>query len=292
MDAEEKESKSMVEVSCKEKIRGRMHLLTNTEMKIARYVLENYELVLNSNITELAENAQVSDASVVRFCKSLGYKGYQDFKINAARDVLPKEKHFNPSLEQYDDADTICKKIFASEMAVLNRTLASLDPELVQSAARSIQQAEKLVFFGSGGSLLVGKDAQHKFMKIGIQTYVYDDVDMQLMASSLLKPGDVAFCISHSGSNYHVIHCLKNAKENGAKTIALVSQGKTPMSKLADIVLYTVSEETMFKSESTSTRIAQLAMLDAIIAMVAFENYDQSYQAIQKTRKSTSQNKL
>ena len=59
--------------------------------------------MLNYKITELAEEAGVSDASVVRFCKSVGYKGYQDFKVNAARDVLPRDKHFNPSLEQGDE---------------------------------------------------------------------------------------------------------------------------------------------------------------------------------------------
>ena len=91
----------MVEISCIEKIRGKEKLLTNTEKKIAEYVLNNYDKVLNCNITELAEGAGVSDASVVRFCKSIGYKGYQDFKINAAKDVLPQEKHFNPSIEQY-----------------------------------------------------------------------------------------------------------------------------------------------------------------------------------------------
>lgn len=282
----------MVEISCKEKIRGRMHLMTITEMKIADYVLNNYEAVLNNNITELAENSGVSDASVVRFCKGLGYKGYQDFKVNAARDVLPKDKHFNPSLKQSDDDETICKKIFSSEIEVLKRTLSSLDMDTISNIVEIILNAKKIIFFGSGGSLLVGKDAQHKFMKIGISIFVYEDIDMQLMSSSLMKKEDVALCISHSGSNYNVLQCLKNAKENGAKTIALVTQGKTPISKSADFVLYTASEETMFRSESVSTRIAQLAVLDTLISIVAFRNYDKSYQAIQETRKSTSQNKF
>lgn len=273
-------------------IHGKMNLLTNTEKKIANYVLDNYETVLNYNITELAENVGVSDASVVRFCKSLGYKGYQDFKINAAKDVLPKGKHFNPSLEQYDDTKTICEKIFSSAIAVLNRTLASMDVVAVEEAADMIRAAGKIVFFGSGGSLLVGKDAQHKFMKIGIRSYVYEDVDMQMMASSLLEPNDVAFCISHSGSNYNVLNCMKNAHENGASTIALVSQGRTPISKNGDIVLYTASEETIFRSESASTRIVQLAMIDTLVAIVAFKDYNESYAAIQKTRKATSENKF
>lgn len=282
----------MVRGSCKEIIRGRMHLLTNTEMKVANYVLDNYEEVLNANITELAENAGVSDASVVRFCKSLGYKGYQDFKISAARDVLPRDRHFNPSLEQGDDPETICKKIFTSEVNVLNQTLASLEMNIVYQAAEAIKAAGRLIFFGSGGSLLVGKDAQHKFMKIGVRAYVYDDIDMQLMSSSLMEEGDVAFCVSHSGSNYNVLKCMKNAQENGAVAIALVGQGKTPISKRADMVLYTASEETMFQSESVSTRIAQLAIVDALVAIVAFEDYENSYNAIQETRRATSEGKL
>lgn len=278
-------------ISCKQKIRGMMNHLTNTETKIAKYVLDHYDSVLTSNITELAEKAGVSDASVVRFCKSLGYKGYQDFKINAARDILPKEKHLNPSLEPSDDMGTICKKIFSTEVAVLDRTLAGLDLEAVEQAAHMIRTAQKMVVFGTGGSLLVGKDAQHKFLKIGIEVYVYEDVDMQLMASSLMKQGEVALCISHSGYNSHVVNCMKNAAENGAGRIALVSQGKTPVSKNADVVLYTASEETIFKSESVSTRIAQLAIMDSLVAIAAFQDYEDSYQAIQQTRKATSQNK-
>lgn len=278
-------------ISCKQKIRGKMNHLTNTEAKIAKYVLDHYDQVLSSNITELAEQAGVSDASVVRFCKSLGYKGYQDFKINAARDLLPKEKHLNPSLEPSDDMGTICKKIFGTEVAVLDRTLAGLDLEAVERAAHMIRNAKKLVIFGSGGSLLVGKDAQHKFLKIGIQVYVYEDMDMQLMASSLMKEDEVALCISHSGYNSNVVNCMKNAAECGAGRIALVSQGKTPVSKNAEVVLYTASEKTIFKSESVSTRIAQLAIIDSLVAIVAFQDYEDSYQAIQQTRRATSQNK-
>ena len=97
----------MVEVSCKEKIMGSMHLLTNSESKIAKYVLDNFNETLNYNVSELADKAGVSDASVVRFCKSLGYKGFQDFKISAAQDILPRDRYFNPSLEQNDDVMTI-----------------------------------------------------------------------------------------------------------------------------------------------------------------------------------------
>ena len=256
----------MVGESCKEVIQGKKHRLTNTELKLADYILEHYDEALNYNVTELADSAGVSDASVVRFCKKLGYKGYQDFKVNAAKDVLPRDRHFNPGLEQDDDIETICKKIFLSEVNVLNRTLASLDTNELKVVA-------------------------HKFMKIGIRAFVYEDIDLQLMSSSLMSEKEVAIGISHSGSNRNVIDCIKNAKENGAETIAIVGQGKTPLSKIADMILYCSSEETMFESESVSTRIAQLAIIDAIVAIVAFDNYEESYTAIQRTRRATSENK-
>ena len=281
----------MVGESCKEVIQGKKHRLTNTELKLADYILEHYDEALNYNVTELADSAGVSDASVVRFCKKLGYKGYQDFKVNAAKDVLPRDRHFNPGLEQDDDIETICKKIFLSEVNVLNRTLASLDTNELKVVAEKIEKAEKIVFFASGGSLIVAKDAAHKFMKIGIRAFVYEDIDLQLMSSSLMSEKEVAIGISHSGSNRNVIDCIKNAKENGAETIAIVGQGKTPLSKIADMILYCSSEETMFESESVSTRIAQLAIIDAIVAIVAFDNYEESYTAIQRTRRATSENK-
>lgn len=281
-----------MESGCKEKIIGRMNSLTNTEKKIASYVLDNYEEMLNCNISELAERAGVSDASVVRFCRSLGYKGYQDFKVNAAKDVLPKDRYYNPSLEKDDTPEMICEKIFNSEISVLKKTLAALDMEEVKRAAELLGGAKRVFFFGSGASLIVGRDALHKLMKIGLQAYVYDDRDLQLMASSLIQEGDVAVGISHSGSNYSVLRCLRYAKENGAHTIALVNKGKSPISKTADVTVSTASEETIFQSESVSTRTAQLVCIDAIISIIAFGDYDRAYGAIQKTRAATAENKF
>lgn len=282
----------MVEVSCKEKILGSMHLLTNSESKIANFVLENFNETLDCNVSELADNAGVSDASVVRFCKSLGYKGFQDFKISAAKDVLPHDRYYNPSLEQNDDAKTICRKIFDLEMAALNRTFSLINFSDMEAACEAIFKADKVLAMGSGGSLIVAKDFQHKLMKIGVQSYVHNDIDLQLMAASLLTERDVAVCFSHSGSNRNVLGGMKIAHENGATTIALTGQGKTPIANLADIALYVASEKTMFRSESASTRIAQLSMIDSMVSIIAFKNYEKSYLAVQKTRQATAENKF
>ncbi|MBU3874280.1 MurR/RpiR family transcriptional regulator [Faecalicatena sp. AGMB00832] len=282
----------MQEIGCRENIRAKLRFLTATERKAADYILSNYQKVLNCNISELAECAEVSDATVVRFCKKMGYKGYQDFKINAAKDMLSKIQHLNPQLSEEDNTETICKKIFHSEISVLKRTSTMLNIDDLELAADKIIRAGKVVFAGTGGSLLVGRDVQHKFMKVGVQIYVYEDIDMQLMSASLLDEGDVAFFISHSGTNKNVVDCMKTARRSKAFIISLVTKGKTPVSRMSDITIYTDSEENIFKSESISARIAQLAVLDVIVSMIALKKYEESYQAIQKTRKATSENKF
>ena len=266
--------------------------LTQREKKIAEYVNENREAFLNDTITEFAEKAGVSDATVVRFCRHIGYKGYQDFKMHAARDLLPRERQYNPVLERDDSASAICNKIFNSEVSVLSRTLLDISVENLVEIATRIRSSNRVVLFGTGGSMNVAKDAVHKFMKIGIMIHVYEDVDLQNMASSLLGPEDMAIVISHSGSNLNAIKCLENAKTGGAFTVALTGYSRNPISKAADRTVQIASEQTIYHSESVSTRIGQLAVIDALVALAAFQDYDASYRAIESTRAATSDAKF
>lgn len=266
--------------------------LTQREKKIVEFMSQNGDSFLSDTITEFAEKAGVSEATMVRFCKHLGYKGYQDFKVHAAREMLPQEKQFNPQLNREDDSAMICSKVFNSELSVLSRTLLEMDVKVLEEVAKSLKEASRVVIFGTGGSLNVAKDALHKFMKIGLMVYVYEDIDLQLMAASLLREGDVAVLISHSGSNLRTMKCLELAKEGGAFTVALTGLGRNPMSKAADITLHIASEKTIYQSESVSTRIAQLAVFDTLAAMTAFQDYERSNEAAMATRRATSYGKI
>lgn len=277
--------------SCLLKIQGKIKGLTEAERKVANYVLNNYMEILNDTVTEIAEKAGSSDATVVRFCKTMGYKGFQDFKINLAQDVMVPYQHLNPNLDKEDTANEIVNKIIHSEIAVLQETLTILDYKALENAADVIVKANSLNFFGSGGSACISMDAMHKFLKIGIKSFSQSDMDIQSMRASLLCKEDVAVGISHSGCHKSVIDCLKLAQKSGAVTIGLTTQGKSPMLKYCDIVLFTSTKETAFKSESITARIAQLAIIDSLVAIVAFRSYEKSYDAIQKTRNATSNRK-
>lgn len=282
----------MTNQPCLFKIQSKLKVLTDAESKVAKYVIDNYVDVLKLTVTELAEKSQSSDATVVRFCKNVGYKGYQEFKISLAQDMIIPVKHLNPELDQEDSTAEITKKIFGSVITVLQETLTVVNVDEMEKVAQTISNARKVAIFGCGGSSYVGQDAMHKFLKIGIECFTYSDVDTQAMAASLMKKGDVVIGISHSGCNRSVIECLKLAKQAGALIIGLTTQGKSPMLRNCDIVLCTSTKETVFKSESVTARIAQLVVIDSLVASVAFKNYGQSYDAIQKTRNATASRKF
>ena len=273
-------------------IKQKFDAFTKSEQKIAQYILDNPEAVVNSTIMELAELSHCSEATIVRFCRSMGYSGFLKFKISYAQNVVDPYKHLNPTFEKDDSTDKIIEKVFYNVKLALDQTKAILDNDTFQKAVAVIHDCKRLEIFGSGGSGIVAKDLQHKLLKIGIKCNTYEDIDLQLMSASLLGKGDVAMGISRSGTNSGTIECLKLAREAGATTIVLVSQGKSPILKYGDIVLRNATMETVFRSESVSGRIAQLVILDALVAALAYKEYDASYCAIQKTRDATSNRKI
>ncbi|MFQ7413395.1 MAG: MurR/RpiR family transcriptional regulator [Blautia hansenii] len=281
------------ELGCKERLiekRDGEHT-KKTERKIAAYLLENFDKSLHSTLLELADGIGVSDASIVRFCKSIGYTGFQEYKINAAMQCAPEPRLYNPSLSVDDSPAELCNKIFAIESSALEQTKQELDIKVMNEVADLLINAKRINLVGTGGSAISARDFQHKLLKIGVRAELQEDKDLQLMSASLLTENDVLFAISHSGSNLHVAETIDLAKKQNAKVVTLTMKSKNVVVEKADYPLYVVSEKTIFESESFSARLAQLAMLDCLVALMAFKNFDGSLEAMKATRLATSVNK-
>lgn len=281
------------ELGCKERLiekRDGEHT-KKTERKIAAYLLENFDKSLHSTLLELADGIGVSDASIVRFCKSIGYTGFQEYKINAAMQCVPEPRLYNPSLSVDDSPAELCNKIFAIESSALEQTKQELDIKVMNEVADLLINAKRINLVGTGGSAISARDFQHKLLKIGVRAELQEDKDLQLMSASLLTENDVLFAISHSGSNLHIAETIDLAKKQNAKVVTLTMKSKNVVVEKADYPLYVVSEKTIFESESFSARLAQLAMLDCLVALMAFKNFDGSLEAMKATRLATSVNK-
>ncbi|WP_163527865.1 MurR/RpiR family transcriptional regulator [Halobacillus ihumii] len=278
--------------SFKTRTEGAFSKLRGAEKKVVEFINENPEEIIHLSITEVAERSNTSESSVVRLCKRLGYKGFQDLKINLARDVITPEKQIHEVIEPNDDVMMIKKKVFQSNIQALYDSIEVLNDDMLTKSVDAISRANQIEFYGTGGSGSVAMDAQHKLLKLGVKSLVHTDATLQTMSASVVDKNDVVVGISHTGTNTDILHALKLAKDNGATVICITNLSKSPMTKISDIHLQTMSNETMFRTDAISSRIAQLTIIDILVAAVANANYEYFYENIQITRKSTSHKKM
>ncbi len=258
--------------------------LRKSEMKVADYVLRKAEEVIHFSVSQLAEQAKVSDPTVIRFCRALGFKGFQDFKIHLAQNVIPAVRTIHESMNEKEEAPELIRKVFDANQEAIRSTFGTLDFSVVQKAIDELCTAEKIIFHGLAGSAAVAMDAHHKFFRIGIPCEWYSDPHMAIMAAAMMKPGQVFVAISHSGATYDVIASVQAAKNAGAATIGIVSYAKSPLSKVAKHTLLVGSSETGYRFEPMASRIAQLCVIDVLSVGVSLLRSEEVISNLNKSR--------
>lgn len=268
------------------RLRAMYESLRASEKKVADYVEAHANEIIYLNISAVAENCKVSEASVIRLCKVLGYEGFQDLKINIARSLIEPVKYIHEELEEGDDIEKIIQKVMVADMKAIEDTLRTVDKKEVEKAIDVIAQARKVEFYGLGGSGTVAFDAQHKFFKLGIPCIAYSDSHMQAMSASMLGKGDVVIGITHSGSTKDIINSLSIAVNSGAQTICITSSVKSPATNVAGIKLIVSAKELAYRTEPMASRIGQLAVIDVLSVGVALRRKEIVVGNLEKARKA------
>ncbi|GEK59055.1 MurR/RpiR family transcriptional regulator [Marinococcus halophilus] len=276
----------------RQRIQSLYNSFSDKEKQIADYMLQNPETIVHSTINQVADQLSLADATVFRFCKRLGFKGYQAMKIALASDIIEPIEDIHETIQESDTEVEVMAKVFQSNKNALTYTQEVLDETTVRQAVEYLLEASELHFYGSGGSGVTAQDGQHKFMRTGLPSHAYTDAHWQVMAASQLKPNDVAIVISHSGANEDVLEAMDVAKEQGARIIAITSYAKTPISQKADLTLQTISRETEYRSEALASRLAELSLLDGLYVNYCIKKKDQAQEAVAKIRKAVARKKL
>ncbi|MCX7695359.1 MAG: MurR/RpiR family transcriptional regulator [Caloramator sp.] len=268
------------------KIRQAIDSYTQVERKIAENILSDPKKFIRMSITDFANECGVSEASVVRFCKSIGLKGYQEFKIAISLDIANAEekKVIHEKITEDDSIDDIVTKISNYNISAIQDTLKVLDYYELERAIDFICESRRIILFGIGASAIVAMDAQHKFARINIDTVFYQDSHMQITMAANAKPDDVVIGISNSGRTQEILKCMKLSKENGAKTVCITQYGNSPITEYSDVKLYTAAVETNLRSGAMASRIAQLNLIDLIFVGTCCRNLDSAINSITKTR--------
>ncbi|WP_090868272.1 MurR/RpiR family transcriptional regulator [Oceanobacillus limi] len=260
-------------------------LLPPSEKKIASYIIENPEEAVTLTALELGKRSSTSGAAVIRLCKSLDLKGFQDLKFRIAGDLQKTNDQGFRDVEPNEPLPSIIEKMTNNSIQTIRETVELLSTDELKKAVDLLRNANKIHFIGVGASGIIAHDAQQKFLRINKMAYAFSDIHMAATLVANAEQGDVVVGISFSGETQEVANVLELAKRNNIKTISLTRYGSSNVTEQADIRLYTsATKEPTFRSGATSSRIAQLQVIDILFMCVASLQYDQTVKHIDTTR--------
>ncbi|MCG8541653.1 MAG: MurR/RpiR family transcriptional regulator [Clostridia bacterium] len=273
------------------KIKQGFETFRPSEKKIAKFILDNPSETIQLSIIDLAKKAYTSEASIIRFCRALDIKGFQDLKLAISADISKTantKRVIHEKIEKTDSPQEIFDKISIGSIKAIEDTKKMIDILELERAIDEIIKAERVYLYSAGASSIVALDAQYKFTRINIPTVMYFDNHIQLTTSVHLGPKDVAIGISNSGKTKDVVDALRIAKEKGATTISITQYGRSPILNVSDIVLFTASVESNFRSGAMASRIAQLNIIDSLFMGVACRRYDEVIEYLNMTREAVA----
>jgi DNA-binding MurR/RpiR family transcriptional regulator len=274
-------------VSVLVRIRAMAPSLRPAQRRVAEAVLRDPSGTAELPIGRLAQQCATSAATVMRFCRSAGFRGYPDLRLALARETGREAAGdgvgLSPDIERHDSLADIVAKIAFSDAAAVQDTAANLDLDALAAAVDAVATARRVDVYGIGASGFVGQDLHQKLHRIGLLAFAWPDPHAALTSAALLDAGCVAIGISHTGSTIDTVDALRAARESGARTIAITNFAPSPLTGCADLVLTTAARETTFRSGAMASRIAQLAVIDCLFVGVAQRSYDRTVDRLIRT---------
>ena len=269
-------------------ISGLLPSLSPAEQRVARQVMADPAAAARRTITELATEAGTSEATVIRFCRSVGMEGYPQLRIRLAAEAArrapaPDSRVVGGDIPPGADMTQIIATIAFNDSRAVEETAEQLDPAVCERVVDALARANRVEIFGVGASGFVASDFQQKLHRIGRTAFYWPDIHTALASVALLGKGDVAFGISHTGTTSDTIDVLRQARSKGATTVALTNFPRSAITEYADHVLTTAARETTFRSGATASRLAQLTVIDCLFVGVAARHRARTNKALEAT---------
>ena len=242
--------------------------LTRSGKKLADYIFTNTASAQYMSITSLAESCGVSEATITRFCRGLGLSGYNDFKLALAKceriSNLGDPSDIPQTINAEDDFDTMCHKLYASNIVSLNETLEHLNEKTLNQAVDLLSTARHVYCFGQGGSMVMAMEAWARFSTTTSNFIHIEDSHMQTMAAALASPQDVILFFSYSGSTKDMEEVLELAEEQKTPIILVTHFPKSRAAEFANVILQCGYSESPLQSGSIAAKVGQLFLIECL----------------------------
>jgi len=267
------------------RLRGLYPSLKNALRKVADVILRQPERTIYSSVNEVAAMAAVSEATVMRFCRILGFKGFQDFKIALAREMVIPSPGLQEEADAQDDA-ALVRQVFQTSSAALHDTLEIVNIGAMTEAARLLLQARQVMVIGVGGSGPAVAYAGNRLLLLGLKAYTCTDFYLMLMAVSLLSREDVVLAISNQGTTREILQTAGIAQEKGARVMCITNNSLSPLARASNPALVTASWEMTLPEEAAASLLCQISILDALFALITRAKGPQSQEILQGMEKA------
>jgi len=266
-------------------ISNELQAMRKSERKVGQFVLAQPDEVIRMRIVDLAEQAEVSEPTVVRFCRAVGCDGFQDFKLALAQQLASSPSIGQIAVTDSDSTAEYSFKVFDSTVDSLLKVRDNLDLEMLDRAVQALCAAKRVEFYGFGASAAVAFDAQHRFFRLQLATAAYSDPHLQNMSATSLSPDDVVVAFSQSGRTKALLDSIALVKTRGAKVIAL-APSQSPVAEAATIPITIDVKEDIQIYTPLSSRIAHLAVIDVLAIGVAQQKGPQLEEHLQLLQKN------
>lgn len=253
-------------------IRTRYHVLSPMQKQIANFVLNNSPQVILLSLGDLAARCSTSETTILRFLRKLGFDSYQVFRLKLAQDMAGhSDQAAYEEIRVEDTFDQVRQKVIMSTVDSIQDLNNMIGTELLEQVNRLILGADRILFCGLGASGVMALDAFHKFLRLGFNAAYYTDSHFMNIACANADAGTLVIAISHSGESRGLLEAIRLARKNRAKVVALTSYLNSSVTKLADAVLISSSNETKYRSDAMVSRILQLVIIDILYVTIVLK---------------------
>jgi RpiR family carbohydrate utilization transcriptional regulator len=249
-------------------IKNSLPELRKSERAVGEFVLEDPKSVINMKTAEASEKIGISEPTLIRFCKALGFSGYQDFKINLSQQLAADDYFVMYEIDEDDSIHELCEKVFDTTISEILNVRSQIDQNILEEAIEALANARRVEFYAFGGSAPVAMDAQHKFFRLKIPSSYISDPHIQFMSANSLGKKDVVVAISQSGTTSALLDSVRIVRKSGVKVIGIMP-GRTPLADICDYPLTIDVGDNNRLSKPNTSRISYTAVIDVMTMGVA-----------------------
>ena len=265
--------------------------LYDAEKKAADYLMAHREDVINMSVSELAQNCDTSQATIIRFCKKIGCGGFHQLKLKLAGEQSRQEEPAASNEINIDNMEQSLHNIMTSKVEEIKATFHNFDKKDLRQVVDAILKADLIEFAAMGNTIPIAMDGTYKFNQLGLHAVTSPIWETQEAFARTMKEGDVFFAISASGASKRLIRMAEIVKKRGGVTIVITNQSRAPLTEICDHVIITATREHVFYDQVSFTRMAAMAVIDTLF-MLLLSTKDDFFENVAEHERSVIEEKL